>query len=324
VICPACRGTLAARGGEWLCTACARLYPTHYGIPDLRVQGDRHLTIEQDRARADLIVAALDSYDLPGLLDHYWSLSEETPPVLRRRFAQSAQRAGLRARHLRQRLQREGLLSPAARVLDLGSGTAPFLAEAAPHVREIVGVDIALRWLHVGRRRLLDAGLPVPTLVCAGAEALPFPDARFDLVVCAATLEFVRDADRVVAECARVVRPGGSVFLTGVNRFSLAREPHVGLWGVGFLPRRRQAAYVRMRGRGLFPLRSLSAAEIDRLAARHFPVRRVEPADVPEELELSAFGRQAVRVYRGLRRLPPFGAVLRRIGPEWDALLTRS
>jgi SAM-dependent methyltransferase len=193
-------------------------------------------------------------------------------------------------------------------------------------VTDLVGLDIALRWLHVGRRRLLDDRIAVPPLVCAGAEALPFPDGRFDLVVCVATLEFTRDPGQALAESARVLRPGGILFVNTVNRFSLATEPHVGLWGVGFLPRAWQAPYVRLRGRGAFGnVHLLSHRDLHRLARRHFRRRRVEPADLPPEVAsgLSAPQRLGVRAYRRLRTMPPARALLRRLGPEWDAVLTR-
>lgn len=323
--CPACRAALELRGDSWSCPACARSYRSHHGIPDLRQQGDLYLTLEEDRARADRVVAGLEGRDLRALLEHYWSLSGETPPALRHRFIDGALRAPRRARRLVDRLTAEGLLSPAARVLEVGSGTAAFLAEAAPRVREIVGLDIALRWLHVGRRRLLDAGIACPPLVCAGGEAIPFADARFDLVVCVATLEFTRDPGRVLSECARVLRPGGSLVLNTVNRFSLAGAPQVGLWGVGFLPRGRQETYVRWRGRGSFAgVRLLSCRELERLAAARFGAMQMEPADLEGVLAERPSARLALWAYGRLRPHEPFRTLLRWLGPEWDARLVRA
>ena len=134
IICPACHGALGAHGDDWRCAGCTRVFPSHHGIADLRLEGDPYLSIERDRERADLVVAALDRRDFPALLDYYWSLSEETPPALRQRFVVSARRASVRARHLVQWLIAEGVASKASRVLEIGSGTAPFLAEAVPHV----------------------------------------------------------------------------------------------------------------------------------------------------------------------------------------------
>ena len=162
--------------------------------------------------------------------------------------------------------------------------------------------------------------------MCAGAQSLPFPDGRFDLVVCVATIEFTSHPGRVFSECARVLRPGGSLFVNTVNRFSLAVEPHVGLWGVGFLPRAWQAPYVRARGRGNFAgVNLLSHGELDRLGKAHFSHRQIGPARIPDGLvaDLPTGPRMAARGYRRLQAVPLLRALLRRLGPEWDVLLTR-
>lgn len=324
LVCPACRTPLLEGRDDWCCPACPRRFPSHHGIPDLRLAGDAYLSLEQDRARADLVVAAFEGHDLRGLLEHYWSRSAETPAALRARFVASALRASLRARHLVACLRAEGFLVPTARVLEVGSGTAAFLTEATPHAQEVIGLDLALRWLHVGRRRLLDAGVAKPALVGGAGEALPFEDRRFDLVVCVATLEFTRDPDRVLAECARVLRPGGTLVLNTVNRFSLLLEPHVGLWGVGFLPRAWQAPYVRWRGRGDFSgVTLLARRELQRLASRHFENAILAPADLPEALGRGKAARLALRGYGHLRDLAPSRFLLRRLGPEWDARLRK-
>jgi SAM-dependent methyltransferase len=66
-----------------------------------------------------------------------------------------------------------------------------------------------MRQLQHSRRIDLDAGTSVPT-VCAGAAALPFADDAFDIVFSAfGALQFIADADALVAEIARVTRRGG-------------------------------------------------------------------------------------------------------------------
>jgi SAM-dependent methyltransferase len=177
----------------------------------------------------------------------------------------------------------------------------------------------------VGRRRLLDAGLEAPPLLAASGEALPFEDGRFDLVVCLATLEFVGNPGRLLDESARVLRPGGSLVLSTVNRFSLGKEPHVDLWGVGFLPRTWQGGYVRARGRGdSWGLRLFSFRELIRLARARFATVRLEPAELPEALALTPAGRLALRTYDRMRTLPFARGLLRRIGPEWDACFVKA
>ncbi|MEP7132734.1 MAG: methyltransferase domain-containing protein, partial [Acidobacteriota bacterium] len=79
---------------------------------------------------------------------------------------------------------------------------------------------------------------------------LPFQDGAFDVTVSFDLFEHVHDGVDVAAELARVTAPRGVLVATTPNRFSLSAEPHVGLGGVGLLPRRRISRYVRWR-RGL-------------------------------------------------------------------------
>jgi len=286
---------------------------------------DPYLDFEEDRKRTDAVLQALPGHDLRGLLEHYWSLSDITPVALRRRFIRGALQGEPKARRLLGLLDTDGAAGARA-VLEIGSGTGAFLAVAAERFPLVVGVDIAMRWLHLSRRRFMDLGRPVPLLVCACAEALPFSDGAFDLAVSAATLEFARDPGQVLSECARVLGPRGRLFLNTQNRFSLAPEPHVDLRGVGFLPRRLQVPYVRWRrGVDFAKIRPLSLGELRRLAAPFFAARRIAPADAPDETvaQLSAGQRAQVALYRRLKRSRILLPLLVRVAPEWDAHLAK-
>jgi SAM-dependent methyltransferase len=273
------------------------------------------------------VIAALDR-PFAELLEYYWSLSDVTPQPLRDRFVRSALMGQERARHLLQTLEDGTFRSrvSARAVLEIGSGSGPFLAEASGRFERVVGVDIGMRWLHLSRRRFTENGREPPALVCCCAEQLPFPDGAFDLAVMAATLEFTRDQGRALAECARVLGVEGSALLSTVNRFSLAPEPHVSLWGVGFLPRSWQAPYVRWRRRASFEnIRLLSFWELDRLAARFFPGREFALGDVSDAAldRLRPAERLKVRAYRLAKGLRPLAALLRWLGPEWDVKLSK-
>jgi len=89
--------------------------------------------------------------------------------------------------------------------LDIGCGTGNFLAIAARHVEQPIGVDIAMRWLHLSRRRFLDDGLEVPALVCCCAEYLPFKPELFDAAVIASTFEFLRSPEEALIELKRTL-----------------------------------------------------------------------------------------------------------------------
>jgi SAM-dependent methyltransferase len=324
LVCPACRGELDGSDEALRCGACARGFRVVAGIADLRTFPDPYLSVEEDLARTDAVLAAFDRHDLRSLLEYYWSLSDVTPEVLRARFVRSAMLAESRA-ETAVRMLSAAVPGPSgeASVLEIGSGTGGFLAAAASRFGRVTGVDIAMRWLHVSRRRFADRGLEPPALVCSCAEQLPFPDATFDAVAMTATLEFTRDPAATLAECARVLTAGGALYVNTVNRYSLARDPYAYVWGVGMLPRRWQAAYVRWRRDASYEnIRLLSFGELDRLAARHFPVRDYALPDVADEAlaQFPPATRAQVRVYRRLKASPVLGSVLRRTGPGWDAL----
>ncbi|MCK7595090.1 bifunctional demethylmenaquinone methyltransferase/2-methoxy-6-polyprenyl-1,4-benzoquinol methylase UbiE [Pseudomarimonas salicorniae] len=99
------------------------------------------------------------------------------------------------------------------RVLDLAGGTGDIAALLHPRVGErgaIVLGDINDAMLRVGRDRLIDRGIVRGLeFVQMNAEALPFPDASFDLVTIAFGLRNVTDKPRALAEMRRVLRPGG-------------------------------------------------------------------------------------------------------------------
>ena len=99
------------------------------------------------------------------------------------------------------------------RVLDLAGGTgdiAALLHERVGEAGSVVLGDINAQMLGVGRDRLTDRGL-VRGLdyVQLNAEALPFPDASFDLVTIAFGLRNVTDKQRALGEMHRVLKVGG-------------------------------------------------------------------------------------------------------------------
>jgi len=89
------------------------------------------------------------------------------------------------------------------RALDLGCGSGRYLRLLADRgVPEVVGADLSPAMLERAR----EAGSAV---VRAGASRLPFAAQSFDLVVCALVVGHVASLDPVIAEVARVLRPGG-------------------------------------------------------------------------------------------------------------------
>ena len=95
------------------------------------------------------------------------------------------------------------------RVLEVGCGAAQCARWLIGRGASAVGLDLSQRQLQHSRRLDGETGSVVPT-VCATASSIPFADGCFDLACSAfGALPFVADVDRVFAEVARVLRPGG-------------------------------------------------------------------------------------------------------------------
>jgi ubiquinone/menaquinone biosynthesis C-methylase UbiE len=99
-------------------------------------------------------------------------------------------------------------LAQADRALDLGVGDGRLATEL--HASDLTGADVSQVALDRARTRLPDAKL----VLVQPDEPLPFEDGEFDLVVCAETLEHVRDVQLALSEIRRVLRPGGRLALT--------------------------------------------------------------------------------------------------------------
>ncbi|MGH2725428.1 MAG: class I SAM-dependent methyltransferase [Actinomycetota bacterium] len=95
--------------------------------------------------------------------------------------------------------------------LEIAVGTGRNFPFYATDVR-LTGIELSPQMLEIARDRARDAGREVDLRV-ADAEALPFPDASFDTVVCTLSLCSIPDDHKAVAEARRVLRPGGAFLL---------------------------------------------------------------------------------------------------------------
>jgi ubiquinone/menaquinone biosynthesis C-methylase UbiE len=102
-------------------------------------------------------------------------------------------------------------LEPDMIVLDVACGAGHAAEIAAPHVRQVIGVDLTPELIALGNERLTEAGVANVVLQEGNAAALPFADGSFDLVMCRSALHHMPDPRGAVAEMARVCRPGGRV-----------------------------------------------------------------------------------------------------------------
>lgn len=133
-------------------------------------------------------------------------------------------------------------------VVDIGCGVGACTLSLATSFEHVVGIEPSLPDLILARKALEERNLGNVTLVQGTMQTIPLPDASVTFAIAENVLEHVVDLTRGFAEVGRVLTPGGVFVGDCVNRYNLLRpEPHVKLWGVGYLPRRLQAPYVRWR-----------------------------------------------------------------------------
>ena len=305
-VCPACKGELA---GTYECRACERSFPVIHGIPDFRLFPDPYIGIEEDRQKAAHLFDAAQTRGFREMLDYYYAITKEVPSGLAARWTQHA----LADAEVAALLVREAGFNRGRSLLDVGCGTGGLLIAAKPGFESVAGVDVALRWLIIGAIRMREAGVRAD-LVCANAEALPFPAESFDHITCVDTVEHLREAGVAMREAHRVAAPGGRSLWATNNRYAPLPDPQVHLWGVGWLPRVRQADYVAWRRKNLhrYRVQMRSAWELDRLVREGgFETRgaHAAPLFAPHRPKLASM----LAAYNRIRRMPLLEAVAPRI-----------
>ena len=116
-------------------------------------------------------------------------------------------------------IAKQATLAAGQQVLDVGCGGG-ILAEAmARQGAEVLGIDLATKSLKVAQLHALESGLSNISYREVAVEALAAErPASFDVVTCMEMLEHVPDPASVVKACAELVKPGGWVFFSTLNR----------------------------------------------------------------------------------------------------------
>ncbi|GLS14312.1 ubiquinone biosynthesis O-methyltransferase [Hydrogenophaga electricum] len=105
------------------------------------------------------------------------------------------------------------------RVLDVGCGGGILADSMARRGADVTGIDLSTKALKVAQLHALEAGTPRIQYREVSAEALAAEvPGSFDVVTCMEMLEHVPDPASVVRACATLVKPGGSVFFSTINR----------------------------------------------------------------------------------------------------------
>lgn len=104
------------------------------------------------------------------------------------------------------------------RVLDVGCGGGILAESMAQRGASVTGIDLGEKALKVARLHSLESGVEVDYRLVAVEELAAEEPESFDVVTCMEMLEHVPAPAAVVNACARLVRPGGHVFFSTINR----------------------------------------------------------------------------------------------------------
>ena len=241
--CNADIGPWRREANQYRCAACGSVYPCINGVADfLRTEGAGTRGDSQAGALSSFAKATTDRMDWEALVN----------------IVSGGMRDGVR--------QRSRLF------LDIGCGYGALSTAAAKKFGLVVGIDADLGQLESVPELLKGEMPPNLVLVRAFAEKLPFRPAQFHAVTCVQTLEHVGNPDAAIGQIRLMLAPGGRLFLSVPNRFTLRAEPHTGLRGIGYLPKWLAERYAAALGKAeeFRSVHFFSAGQVSALLRAHF------------------------------------------------------
>jgi SAM-dependent methyltransferase len=283
------------------CVRCGTPFEVIAGIPDLRVSRPSAVDAEADRDAALRLDRNTRGLSIDSVVRHVFAKQPQRTPAETDYRVRQVLASPARLRKQVTGWLRDVALTPG--FVDVGCGPGVLLAASADEGVSGAGIDPSLEWLVVARR-MIEAHGGRATLCAALGEALPLPDGAAPAVASLDVIEHCADQRRHLREIDRIAAPSAPLALSTPNRFSVAAEPHVGVWGVGWLPTRWQRKYVRMRsGKPYDFVRLLSMSALKRLMKRetHFDGRFIVPRIADEDIEL--FAERRAKLARAYNRV---------------------
>jgi len=171
-------------------------------------------------------------------------------------------------------------------VLEVAPGPGFCAIEIARSGRYVTGLDISETFVRIAREHARRAGVAVDFRL-GNASAMPFPDASFDFVVCAAAFKNFSDPVGALNEIHRVLKPGGRASIYDLRKDATPGEVAAEVQGM------RLSAFnawlTRWTFRHVLLRRAYTRAAIEAIAARStFGACRIETDGISFDLQLDA------------------------------------
>lgn len=258
-ICPICKSEqLSIAEDTYKCGNCKKVYKIIAGIPDFRIYPFPYSHNEDTEVKL-----LLENYDNLDYLNLY--KLRESFFVDKNKDEDEIKRVrGLHERALKNLIGQmdystifstnikrfrhiigKRIVHEEETALELGCGGGTQIPDILSIYRNVIAIDNSLAELIVTKKLLEQKGMTRNVgLVCACSESLPFVSDSFNVVNMKSVLEHVEDQERSLQEIYRVLKRGGILLFTTSNRFTYSKEPHVNVYGVGFVPRKWMRKYV--------------------------------------------------------------------------------
>ena len=135
---------------------------------------------------------------------------------------------------------------PSLSLLDVGSSTGIIDNFLVDHFFKVTGIDIDKEAIQYAQKTFKKDNLQ---FMVDDLMDMSFPDNTFDVVVCTQIYEHVPDAQTMMSEIFRVLKPGGVCYFTAGNRMTIM-EPHYRLPFLSIIPRPLAHMYMKISGKG--------------------------------------------------------------------------
>lgn len=132
--------------------------------------------------------------------------------------------------------------------LDVGGSTGIIDYYLADYFKFVTGIDIDSQAIGYAKENFSKENL---VFEIGDAMSLQYNDATFDVVICSQVYEHVPEAEKMMEEIHRVLKPGGICYFAANNRFML-HEPHYDLPFLSVIPRITAHLYLRISGKGSY------------------------------------------------------------------------